>query len=318
MKTSTRKYLNIVLLSVWIAVLTTACARGSMVSDKNAPTAPIIMPEPPKDDPTGNGPDTGHDSDINSGHDNSDDTADLEPDVDDVKPVDPVPDTNTGKPTIPDYNNITKIDTTNFQALSWERKYRVAKEWSQMVYTVIQNEEPDMLNKNSAKDAEFFCPTYRSLTRAQRLNFWGEFFSALTYPESGWKPTSQMYENMFTTDPVTKEKVYRKDPVTQKQIRSEGLLQLSYQDERNYGINCGFDWEKDKVLADKDPKKTILDPYLNLRCGIKIMAIQLRKKKSITLKTNVYWAVIKIGGKYDKIAQIAKSTKSLKICQKTP
>lgn len=289
-----------------------------MTSDAKNNLTPVTISENPTDpiDPTGNGKDTDTDTDIPSGHNHEDDTiADTDPD--DVKAPDTGKDSNAGDKPVPDPTT-NKIDTANFLPLSWEKKYRVAKNWSQMVYQVIQNEEPDMLNKNSAKDAEFFCPTYRALPRAQRLNFWGEFISALSLPESSWKPTSQMYENMFTIDPVTKEKVYRKDPVTQKQIRSEGLLQLSYQDQRSYGINCGFDWEKDKLLADKDTNKTILDPYLNLRCGIKILAIQLRKKKSITLKTNVYWAVLKIGGKYDKIEQIAKMTKALKFCQKTP
>jgi hypothetical protein len=62
------------------------------------------------------------------------------------------------------------------------------------------------------------------------------------------------------------------DPVTGKQVASEGLLQLSYQDVPNYGSVlkyplCKIQWSKDKSLSVTDPKKTILDPYINLECA---------------------------------------------------
>jgi hypothetical protein len=197
-----------------------------------------------------------------------------------------------------------KTDTSNFSPLAWESKNKDAKDWSKMVYSVIENEEPAMMGQNVADDTEVFCPKYKSLTDAERLNFWGQFFAALAKPESDWNPLSQYVES---TQGI--------DPVTQQRVMSEGLLQLSYQDEKSYHLDCGFDWNRDKNLDLKDPRKTILNPYLNLRCGIKIMALQLKNRRSIRLDKNVYWAVLKIGGRNNNIAKISAMTKSLKICQ---
>lgn len=193
----------------------------------------------------------------------------------------------------------------NFFPLLWEKTINAAKSWSHMIYTVIRDEESYLLGQNVADDIEIFCPTYRKLNEEQRMNFWGQFFAALAYHESGWSPVSRMVETTFTY----------KDSVTNNPVVSEGLLQLSYQDQGSYQLDCGFDWNKDKNLPEKDPRKTILDPYKNLRCGIKIMSIQLKKHRAITLSSNVYWAVLKTNGKYSKINEISKSTRSMKICQ---
>lgn len=200
-----------------------------------------------------------------------------------------------------------RADTSDFTKLVWEKDRHIgpqAKEWTKMVYATIEQEEPQLLSQNPAKDIERFCPKFRSMTDAQRLNFWGQLIAAMALPESSWRPTTQMVETTMG-----------KDPVTQQQVKSEGLLQLSYQDERNYRINCGFDWNKDKLLPAKDPRRTILNPYLNLRCGIKILAIQLKNRGAIALEKNVYWAVLRINGKYSKIAQISATTRAVKGCQ---
>lgn len=192
----------------------------------------------------------------------------------------------------------------NPQPLAWESKVAGSAAWSKSIYTIIKNEEPQMLGQNVADDIELFCPKYRSLTDNQRLNFWGQLFAGIAKYESGWKPTSRMVERTMGIDPVTR-----------RQVASEGLLQLSYQDETSYRLDCGFDWNKDKNLSISDPKKTIFDPVKNLRCGIKIMARQLKNKRSITLRTGVYWAVIRTGGRYTQINGIAAVTKTLKFCK---
>jgi hypothetical protein len=97
-------------------------------------------------------------------------------------------------------------------------------------------------------------------------------------------------------------------------VASEGLLQLSYQDEGSYNLDCGFDWSKDKGYTDSDARKTILDPYNNLKCGIAIMARQLKNRRAITLPNSVYWAVLKINGKYTQISGISAVTKKLAFC----
>lgn len=187
--------------------------------------------------------------------------------------------------------------------LAWESKVPGSREWSNAIYHIITTEESQMLAQNIADDVETFCPKYRSLPEQQRLNFWGQLFVGMAKYESAWKPTSRMVETTMGTDPVTG-----------RQVASEGLLQLSYQDERSYNLDCGFDWSKDKYLSDTDPKKTIFDPKNNLRCGIKIMARQLKRARAISLTSGVYWAVLKIGGKYTKIPEIAAITKTLPFC----
>jgi hypothetical protein len=204
----------------------------------------------------------------------------------------------------------TAPPTTNslfaFFPLLWEKTVTAAKGWTQIIYSVIKKEESYLLGQNVADDVELFCPNYRKLNEEHRMNFWGQLFASLAFHESSWNPVSRMVEKNF---------IYN-DSVTKMPVVSEGLLQLSYQDEESYRLDCGFDWSKDKHLSAKDPKKTILDPYNNLRCGIKIMSAQLKKHRSITLSSNVYWAVLKTNGRYSKIAQISAATRSLKICQK--
>lgn len=190
------------------------------------------------------------------------------------------------------------------EPLAWEAKVSGSRAWSQAIYDVIQNEEPQMLGQNVADDVETYCPQYRSLSDDQRLNFWGQLFAGIAKYESGWSPTSRMVETTMGTDPITG-----------RQVASEGLLQLSYQDESSYRLDCGFDWAKDNNYSDTDPRKTIFDPKNNLRCGIKIMARQLKNKRAIGLTSGVYWAVLKIGGRYSQISGISALTKSLSFCK---
>ncbi|MBC7456744.1 MAG: hypothetical protein H7235_00595, partial [Bdellovibrionaceae bacterium] len=200
-----------------------------------------------------------------------------------------------------------KADITQFEPVVWEKTNASRKEWSKMIYSVIENEEPTMLETNVATDIHTFCPRYDSLTQSERLNFWGQFFAALAHPESGWDAAQSTLEPLKYFKHV--------DPITNQRVRSEGLLQLSYQDEKSHHLNCGFNWNRDRYLAPEDPRKSILNPYLNLRCGIKIMSRQLKDKKSLTLAENVYWSVLRTSDHKEEIRDIANMTKSLKICQ---
>ena len=200
-----------------------------------------------------------------------------------------------------------KADMSQFEPVIWEKEEVSRKEWSKMIYSVIENEESSMLDNNVATDIKTFCPKYDTLTQPERLNFWGQFFAALAKPESGWNAASS------TLEPLKNFK--KPDPITNQRVRSEGLLQLSYQDQKSYRLDCGFNWNRDQHLAPEDPRKTILNPYLNLRCGIKIMARQLKKRKSITLPENVYWSVLRTSDHQHTIKAISNMTKSLKMCQ---
>lgn len=190
--------------------------------------------------------------------------------------------------------------TPNSHPLLWESAHKDGIKWSQHVYKIINNETPDLVQ--GAQDITSFCPKYFHLTTEERINFWGLLISSIVKFESRFDPTSRMHETTMGIDPITRRPVY-----------SEGLMQLSYQDIRPYPF-CDFDWDQDKDLRATDPRKTILDPYKNLSCGVKILARQIKARNRITLSTGVYWSVLKLNGKYSKIPQIAALTKKMPSC----
>lgn len=184
--------------------------------------------------------------------------------------------------------------------LLWEEAHTEGKDWTQHVYEIINKETPDLVQ--GAEDITAFCPRYFNLTTDERINFWGMLISGIVKFESNFDPTNRMHETTMGTDPITGKPVY-----------SEGLMQLSYQDIRPYPF-CEFDWDTDKKLQPNDPRKTILDPYKNLSCGVKILAQQIKNRNRITLTSGVYWSVIKVNGKYSKIPQIAALTRQMPGC----
>lgn len=202
--------------------------------------------------------------------------------------------------------SVTAPEKAEFADLSWERNHPERKAWSSFVFELISAEIFEVLD--SAKDAKRICSKYEVLSRDQRILIWGELISAMAYFESGWSPTSRMTETTMGTDPVTG-----------KQVASEGLLQLSYQDVPNYGSVlkyplCKIEWGKDKSLSVTDPKKTIFDPYINLECGLRILANQVQKKKLVVLSSGAYWAVLKDGGKYSKVDSIISMVAKTGLC----
>lgn len=201
----------------------------------------------------------------------------------------------------PDDSNGNKFSSSSMEPLAWESSSNPERAaWSRFSYGVID----DVFNQlDQVEDAEIFCPSYRSLSRDRKINFWGQLIAGMSYYESGWNPLSRMQESTFSAP----------DDVTGKPVYSEGLLQLSYGD-IEWAPYCEFDWSHDKNLSPKDPNKTILNPEINLNCGIRILADQIARKHEIALKSGVYWAVLKEGGKYSQINSIAKITKRLSFC----
>lgn len=189
------------------------------------------------------------------------------------------------------------------EPLLWEKARREGLYWSAMAYQIIGAEDVAAKLLPGSNDIHEFCPRYAALDEKRRANFWAYLISAMAKYESGFNPTSRYTETTMGVDPVTG-----------KQVVSEGLLQLSYQDVQGYTY-CKFDWLKDKLLGLSDPKRTILDPYINLDCGIRILAGQVAKKGAIGLKSGVYWAVLKVGGKYSKLPEITRLTQALPFCK---
>ena len=84
-----------------------------------------------------------------------------------------------------------------------------------------------------------------------------------------------------------------KDGVSGRAVRSEGLLQFTYEDQKRYG--CDFDWDADKTLKADDPGKTILQPKNNLECGVKILDHQMIEQHKPLLSGTGYWSTLRPG-----------------------
>lgn len=154
-----------------------------------------------------------------------------------------------------------------FPAHAWDNL-----EWSKTLAKSI-DEQWDVLKL--ATDVPALCPQYSSLFEMDQKRAWGEIFVAVAYYESAWKTDTKYYEKTMG-------------------YNSEGLFQLSYVDEE--WAKCGID----KV------SKNLLDPHVNIKCAVKIMALQIKRTKEILLRKGMYWAVIREGGKYEKIDEIKK------------
>jgi len=155
-------------------------------------------------------------------------------------------------------------------------------EWDKIVEKAIP---PEMLSWQVPRDVRRFCPRFYEMSEVDRRAFWAYFFQALAGAEACLEPTTRVRH--------TEPEVAKIDPVTGKAVRSEGLLQLSYQDEKRYG--CDFDWQKDKSLPANDPNKTILQPGKNLQCGVTILRNQIITQHKPLLSKSSYWSTLQPG-----------------------
>ncbi|MES2854811.1 MAG: hypothetical protein V4692_03055, partial [Bdellovibrionota bacterium] len=158
-------------------------------------------------------------------------------------------------------------------------------------------------------DIAQFCPMFDRLGTQERVRFWVQLIAVMAKYESGYKPGTQYTESTMGIDPVTG-----------KQVVSEGLLQLSYQDENNYrgvlpaGV-CDFDFAKDQAYPAGDTRRTILDPKTNLTCGIAILNRQIERYGKIAIASGAYWSVIKTGSSNTKLPLIKEVTNALSFCK---
>ncbi len=187
-----------------------------------------------------------------------------------------------------------------------------AKQWTQFLYSTISR-ETTLADKRASEvtDVDFYCPNFDNMSRKQKIVFWGQFMAAVSLKESSWNPTTS------TAEPL--KDFPKPDPVTGRRVYSEGLLQLSYQDARNYKehFDCDFDWSKDKKLGQKSSQKTILSPTKNLKCGLLILNHKVNANEKISSR-GAYWSVIRprAQNKYSQTLWISKQTKKLPFCNR--
>ncbi|MGH9598978.1 MAG: hypothetical protein ACRD27_03890 [Terracidiphilus sp.] len=154
--------------------------------------------------------------------------------------------------------------------------------WSRLIEKSLPR---NLLSRKRARQVRALCPRFGHLSKTNRRVFWAYFFQALAGAEAGLKPTADVRH----AEPA----VAVIDTVTHRMVRSEGLLQLTYMDGKRYG--CNFDWQRDKLLPEHDPAKTILQPKNNLLCGINILDDQLVTHHEPLLSPRSYWSTLRPG-----------------------
>lgn len=187
---------------------------------------------------------------------------------------------------------------------SFDKRLPENKKWTIWVGKVLTNTAAaGLITREPPSDIKNFCPKYSYLDKAQKIKFWTQLVAALTYRESNWNPRTRYPEKSLGIDPVTKKYVY-----------SEGLMQLSYQDVNNYKeyFNCEFNYKMDLNYEVTDLRRTILNPYNNLRCGILILNHLVKEHNKIALNSPYwYWSVLSTqNAKY-----IQRRTQSLNFCK---
>lgn len=158
--------------------------------------------------------------------------------------------------------------------------------WDPQWDAIVEKALPDdMLSNEVPHDVRRFCPRFYTMSEVDKRAFWAYFFQALAGAEAGLDPKTRVRH----TEPA----VAVIDPVTHRAVRSEGLLQLTYEDQPRYG--CDFDWDADRDLAPKDPNKTILQPKNNLECGVKILDRQIIEMRKSIVSPTSYWSTLQPG-----------------------
>lgn len=144
---------------------------------------------------------------------------------------------------------------------------------------------PEMLSRQVPKDVRRFCPRFYEMDDTDKRTFWAYFFQALSAAEASLNPDATVrHANPEGT---------KTDQVSGRAPRTEGLLQLAYEDKYRYG--CDFNWKADRKLKPDDPAKTILQPKNNLECGVKILDHQIIDQHKPLLTRSGYWAPLRPG-----------------------
>jgi hypothetical protein len=158
--------------------------------------------------------------------------------------------------------------------------------WDPQWDVIVEKALPaEMLSSQVPRDVRRFCPRFYAMSEVDKRAFWAYFFQALAGAEAGLKPDTRVRH--------TEPEVAVRDDVTGRMVRSEGLLQLTYEDQERYG--CDFNWETDRTLPPKDPAKTILQPKNNLECGVKILTKQIIDQHKPLFARTGYWSTLQPG-----------------------
>ena len=152
------------------------------------------------------------------------------------------------------------------------------KDWDAVLFNNINVSVFD-----KASDIAMFCPNWKNLSQEKKLTTIGVFYVELSRRESGWN-TNDTAVDVGTAD--------------NKNSWSIGLFQMSVDDQESYNLHYGFNYD-DLLKAEN-----------NIKLATAIMEQNISKYGSITMRKNVYWAPLKISGKYDQIDGIVNAVKA--------
>ena len=189
------------------------------------------------------------------------------------KPPPPTPAPKAMKPAPPTPISIKKVELGQD---TWDHS------WDRIIEEAIP---ASMLSYRVPHDVRHFCPRFYTMDVADKRAFWAYFFQALAGAEAGLDPTTRVRH--------TEPEVAVKDSVTGRLVRSQGLLQLTYEDQRRYG--CDFDWKVDRKLKPDNLDRTILRPKNNLECGVKILEHQIIDRHRPLVTRTSYWSTLHPG-----------------------
>ena len=141
-------------------------------------------------------------------------------------------------------------------------------------------------------DATQFCPTYPKLSLTQRKQFWVALISAMSGPESNFRPASS-YQERFSDRQG-------------RPVVSRGLLQISQEsaNQRRYG-------------CDIRQASLLHDPVINLSCGVRILSRWVQQDGLIASQQSPkgggrYWSTLR--HQNGKTGRISAFTRALPFC----
>jgi hypothetical protein len=156
-------------------------------------------------------------------------------------------------------------------------KYSWDEKWNYFVADEIKKNMETFIDKDSIYKSDILrlCQSYYQLKENEKMSFWTLLIASIV-----------KFESNFDTNCRFKEP----PPLN---TYSEGLMQLSYGDEKRY-----------KNVPLDEGKKNILNAEVNLRTGVIIFAKQLEIKKTIFTNKHFYWSVLT--NKQNEIIQFFK------------
>lgn len=168
--------------------------------------------------------------------------------------------------------------------LSWDDSPK-CKAWSPELLSSV-NKYLQQLEQGAP---DKFIADYTGLLPDDKLKFWSEIIIAMIKFESNFDPHC----------------IYHEPPPLG--IDSVGLLQLSYEDQDNYGL--------EKI---ERSNKSLEDPLVNIRCGLTIFSHWVAKDNTVASGAGKqsrgaarYWSVMRSGHHVDEIQARVKQSMGL-------